>query len=105
VAEQEPTFIVQPRHPTQCALWENPGAARASLDCGRDRSVSLTPTDAAHAVRSNKKRWKNRFRFAVSSGDFGKCLIAMARPKRFELLTPRFVVWCSIQLSYGRVFR
>jgi hypothetical protein len=30
---------------------------------------------------------------------------AMARPKRFELLTPRFVVWCSIQLSYGRVSR
>jgi hypothetical protein len=28
----------------------------------------------------------------------------LARPKRFELLTPRFVVWCSIQLSYGRVF-
>ena len=28
----------------------------------------------------------------------------MARPKRFELLTPKFVVWCSIQLSYGRVF-
>jgi hypothetical protein len=29
----------------------------------------------------------------------------MARPKRFELLTPRFVVWCSIQLSYGRGLR
>ena len=29
----------------------------------------------------------------------------MARPKRFELLTPRFVVWCSIQLSYGRMPR
>src|SRR5438874_8698578 len=28
--------------------------------------------------------------------------LRMARPKRFELLTPRFVVWCSIQLSYGR---
>ncbi len=27
----------------------------------------------------------------------------MAHPKRFELLTPRFVVWCSIQLSYGCV--
>ena len=27
----------------------------------------------------------------------------LARPKRFELLTPKFVVWCSIQLSYGRV--
>jgi hypothetical protein len=29
----------------------------------------------------------------------------LARPKRFELLTPRFVVWCSIQLSYGRARR
>lgn len=27
----------------------------------------------------------------------------VAHPKRFELLTPRFVVWCSIQLSYGCV--
>ena len=29
----------------------------------------------------------------------------MARPKGFEPLTPRFVVWCSIQLSYGRTAR
>ena len=29
----------------------------------------------------------------------------MARPKGFEPLTPRFVVWCSIQLSYGRMPR
>ncbi len=26
----------------------------------------------------------------------------MARPRGFEPLTPRSVVWCSIQLSYGR---
>ncbi len=27
----------------------------------------------------------------------------MARRGRFELPTPRFVVWCSIQLSYRRI--
>src|SRR5262245_26928582 len=27
----------------------------------------------------------------------------VARPEGFEPPTPRFVVWCSIQLSYGRV--
>jgi hypothetical protein len=31
-----------------------------------------------------------------------KLLKLLARPERFELPTPRFVVWCSIQLSYGR---
>ncbi len=30
---------------------------------------------------------------------------AGAPEKRFELLTPKFVVWCSIQLSYGRFAR
>ena len=32
----------------------------------------------------------------------GATVRKMARPKGFEPLTPRFVVWCSIQLSYGR---
>ena len=36
-----------------------------------------------------------------SKGDVGNVGKEMAHPKRFELLTPRFVVWCSIQLSYG----
>ncbi len=26
----------------------------------------------------------------------------VARPERFELPTPRFEAWCSVQLSYGR---
>ena len=27
----------------------------------------------------------------------------LARPRGFEPLAPRFVAWCSVQLSYGRV--
>ena len=34
-----------------------------------------------------------------------KRLKSLARPERLELPTPRFVVWCSIQLSYGRAVR
>ena len=30
------------------------------------------------------------------------CFALVARPERFELPTPKFVAWCSIQLSYGR---
>ena len=55
---------------------------------------------AAHPLPSALPR-----RFFRSESPFNfyrKCLILLARPKRFELLTPRFVVWCSIQLSYGR---
>ena len=29
--------------------------------------------------------------------------LKMVRPERFELPTPRFEAWCSIQLSYGRL--
>ncbi len=38
----------------------------------------------------------------IKKGPVGT-LFYMARPKGFEPLTPRFVVWCSIQLSYGRI--
>src|SRR5271156_5767602 len=34
-----------------------------------------------------------------------KYLIELARPRGVEPLTPRSVVWCSIQLSYGRLPR
>src|SRR5438477_11496294 len=32
-----------------------------------------------------------------------KYLRSLARPRGVEPLTPRSVVWCSIQLSYGRL--
>jgi hypothetical protein len=31
-----------------------------------------------------------------------KLLKSLARPEGFEPPTPRSVVWCSVQLSYGR---
>jgi hypothetical protein len=56
---------------------------------------------ASAAPASGSEPLDNPFGPKVSGTD----LIVMARPKRFELLTPRFVVWCSIQLSYGRGLR
>jgi hypothetical protein len=41
----------------------------------------------------------NKKKPATSAGFF----VQMVRPERFELPTPKFVAWCSIQLSYGRV--
>src|SRR6186997_163755 len=46
------------------------------------------------------KNRKKQYFFARKSG--AKCL---ARRKGFEPLTPRFEVWCSIQLSYRRLGR
>jgi hypothetical protein len=58
----------------------------------------------AHRPFAGGKRIREIATFACSFAgtDRSSQKNAMARPKRFELLTPRFVVWCSIQLSYGR---
>ncbi len=53
--------------------------------------VRLAP---APRTRCNKK---------ADSGTVGFFAFLLARPERFELPTPKFVAWCSIQLSYGRV--
>lgn len=45
--------------------------------------------------------WASSWR-AMAAARCSHCCVGMARPKGFEPLTPRFVVWCSIQLSYGR---
>ncbi len=59
----------------------------------------MKPPAPTHKVESNRKHCRNA---ATTHKKDYKFLGKMARPKRFELLTPRFVVWCSIQLSYGR---
>ena len=49
------------------------------------------------SMRGSRKSWHARNESKMSG--------LVARPERFERPTPRFVVWCSIQLSYGRICR
>ncbi len=76
--------------PLSYARWFNPGVICGRLNdwrCPSCRTHGTTPR-SGHA-NLDSTTWHDG--------------IELARPKRFELLTPRFVVWCSIQLSYGRV--
>jgi hypothetical protein len=79
------------------AIGNAPAVARTS-------ELLPAPLAPSKAVTCPGGISKNRFICALSNGALPQLFDRMARPKRFELLTPRFVVWCSIQLSYGRVF-
>src|SRR5262249_26038649 len=87
--------------PSPARLRSTTTTGRLTRRCARGCATGGCPTEyggssaqphspvyylAAHSLL-RRKTWSHR---------------NMARPKRFELLTPRFVVWCSIQLSYGR---
>jgi hypothetical protein len=52
-----------------------------------------------------RRRMPGRIRTLTESQKYltGDSSGEMADPERFERPTPRFVVWCSIQLSYGSV--
>src|SRR4029078_12523266 len=58
------------------------------LDGPQERTASYSGRRIKHR---NVRFWRARI------------FTEVARPERFELPTPRFVVWCSIQLSYGRL--
>ena len=75
--------------------------AKASENVADPRSATLGGADTrANSVDGRGTAARTRRHACI----FLVCS-RMARPKRFELLTPRFVVWCSIQLSYGRAGR
>ena len=60
------------------------------------------------SVRANEKDARSH---QAASVFFSTCPLKdkawdeMVHPERFERPTPRFVVWCSIQLSYGCILR
>ena len=76
-----------------------PARAGPARRGGRERSShhGVEKRTAAHARR----------RFERKNGRFWSAQFCteVARPTGFELLTPTFGVWCSIQLSYGCVYR
>ena len=49
-------------------------------------------------------RWPEKKKSGVQKAGVSLIFLmqGVARPERFELPTPRFEAWCSIQLSYGR---
>ena len=65
---------------------------------GEDQQQNLDIYQANQQVSTARRAW-----LTISSNSYQHEKKKMAHPKRFELLTPRFVVWCSIQLSYGCV--
>ena len=89
---------------TALAFLANPWSLWASGNLEARRAVlKLAFRGRLEYVRNEGLRTPNlTLPLKVLAGISGED-IELARPKRFELLTPRFVVWCSIQLSYGRV--
>ena len=67
----------------------------ARRDERRLRLRGLTAFDSNSELRT-------LFRSHIAKRPLTEALCYVARPERFELPTPRFEAWCSIQLSYGR---
>jgi hypothetical protein len=79
-----------PRSPPRARPRRRSGCERSSHQRSQKRSAAHP---RRHLKRKNGGFWPAQFCAEV------------ARPERFELPTPRSVVWCSIQLSYGRMRR
>ena len=83
----------------------------AQMTLSREKKRFNICTRSRHKLRASAlaagHRSQRRLRFECRNGRFWRSQFCteMARPERFELPTPKFVVWCSIQLSYGRLLR
>ena len=68
----------------------------------RRRYYNAVYRELADACSIPNGIWNMKARHGGATEARQSGLLLLARPERFELPTPRFVVWCSIQLSYGR---
>lgn len=99
---REPEALLRGR-PRQATHQDRRISPRSPSSAGSTRRGGQQVGDSAHGKQIGSAahaccRIKRR-----SGGErCSQFCTEVARPKRFELLTPRFVVWCSIQLSYGR---
>ena len=72
---------------------ERPGPERENAEWSKRNSAACRTPQIVSDQQSLRSKALNTARLSWDE--------KMVHPKRFELLTPRFVVWCSIQLSYG----
>ena len=86
-------------------LLENPGKLWFTDDPNDRRRLlrMVFPERLAWCLDGGFRTPQKAQPFAVLGG-FSDESFVVARRGRFELPTPRFVVWCSIQLSYRRRF-
>lgn len=98
IGADEKERLLERRH---AGDWESD--ALFGLAPSRRRGMTSSPLIATPAPRDVTRGVARRSRRPCRLQ--GKRLKRLARPERFELPTPRSVVWCSIQLSYGRSAR
>src|SRR6266852_2739388 len=96
-----------PRRVLPCApspIRPRPTLALARPGCSPMRTATRLRTSRGQRTPCGHKAARSAQLFWHLS-DLLKQWCKLARPERFELPTPRSVVWCSIQLSYGRMRR
>src|SRR2546423_13006571 len=77
----------------------------ARLNGSQEYAVASRESDATLSMRlPSRLRRRLQTTAKAETATLG-AEMRVARPEGFEPPTPRFVVWCSIQLSYGRVVR
>ena len=87
-----------PRGNVRIVITDDDGTHLAQAAATRLRELGYTDV---RVLAGGLQSWQAEGKELITA-TVGNCLKRLARPERLELPTPRFVVWCSIQLSYGR---